>query len=161
VSTLLEHLCKLPEDGDCVEICSSKLIVKYRIYGMVHLLLLIVFVIRFVVHGMNGMKLLLRLNKRWELGDRACCRRSYSVAYCRFYSTLCACRELGSFTLQFGILALMYIDIKADKRLLYNILSAAVSNTRLCLLSTTQQSHLCLRILVLLCVVKTYRFLHL
>jgi len=49
---------------------------------MVHLLLLIVFVIRFVVRGMNSMKLLLRLDKYWELGDRACCRRSYSVAYC-------------------------------------------------------------------------------
>lgn len=145
-------MCKLPEDGDCVEICSSKLIVKCRIYRTVHLLLLIVFVIRFIVHGMNSMKLLLCLDKYWELGDKACCRWTYSVAYC---TALCV---LGSFTLQFGVLTLIYIDIKADKRLLYNILSAAVCNTRLCLLSTTQLSP---RILMLLCVVKSHRFLHL
>jgi len=80
------------------------------------------------------MKLLLCLDKYWELGDRACCRWIYSVACC---TALCV---LGSFTLQFGTLTLIYIDIKADKRLLYNILSAAVSNMRLCLLSATQQS---------------------
>jgi hypothetical protein len=54
------------------------------------LLLLIVFVIRFIVHGMNTVKLPLRLDKYCELGDRACCRRSYSVAYC---TALCALVE--------------------------------------------------------------------
>jgi len=47
---------KLPEESNCVETCRSKLIVKYVIYRVVHLLVLIEFVNHFTMHGRNNMK---------------------------------------------------------------------------------------------------------
>ena len=48
-----QHLCKLPEDNFSAETCRSKLIFKYTIHRMVHLLVQIKFVILFTMHGMN------------------------------------------------------------------------------------------------------------
>ena len=43
---LEQHLWKLPEDGDYADTCRSKLTLKYTVYRIVHLLVLIKFVIQ-------------------------------------------------------------------------------------------------------------------
>jgi len=57
-STLEQHRCKLPENGNCAELFWSKLIAQYTciIYRTVHLLVLAEFVNQFRMHGMNNMK---------------------------------------------------------------------------------------------------------
>jgi hypothetical protein len=51
-----QYWCKLPEDGNYAETCGRKLILKYAVYRILHLLVLIEFVINFAKHGMNRMK---------------------------------------------------------------------------------------------------------
>jgi len=52
--------CTLPffysEDGNCAENCSSKLIVKYTLYRIVHSLELTDFVDKITMRGMNNME---------------------------------------------------------------------------------------------------------
>jgi len=48
--------CKLPEDNNSAETRRSKLIVKYTIYRIVHLLVLVRFAVQVTKHGMNIMK---------------------------------------------------------------------------------------------------------
>ena len=48
---IVTTLVNLPEDGNCAETCSSKLIVKYVIYGIVHVLVLMGIVNQFTVRG--------------------------------------------------------------------------------------------------------------
>jgi hypothetical protein len=53
-----QHWCKLPEDGGYAETCSSKLILNYVMYRIVHLLVLVLiqFVIQLAIHGTKNMK---------------------------------------------------------------------------------------------------------
>jgi len=46
----------IPEDGNYTETCGRKLIVKYVIYRIVHLLVLLEIVNQITIHGMNNMK---------------------------------------------------------------------------------------------------------
>lgn len=50
--------CKLPEDFDYPETCSSKLMVKYPKYGIVHVLVLIKMVVESSVDGFNRIQIL-------------------------------------------------------------------------------------------------------
>ena len=55
-------MSRLPEDVDCTEICGSKLIVKYLIYKIVYLLVLIEYVHQFTRHGMKNMKIITKFD---------------------------------------------------------------------------------------------------
>lgn len=52
-------MCRGSDDmwvyGDCAETCRSKLIVKYTVYRVVHILVLIECMIHCTVHGTNDM----------------------------------------------------------------------------------------------------------
>jgi hypothetical protein len=54
--TLWQHWCWLPQDGDCVETCSSKSIVKYMIYRIARLLVLVEFVNQFTAQRAGNLK---------------------------------------------------------------------------------------------------------